>query len=805
MKKRAAHQIMSKVLVFLLVFTALFSNGTKVWAGKAAKTAKKATIKSKSITLTVGSSKKITIKNKQKKASYTFGSKNKKIASVSKAGVIKAKKAGKTKITVKEKLNKKTRTVGKVSVTVKKKNQKKDNTKKDDTKKTDNGIGDSGKTDNGSGDSGKTDNGSGDSGKTDNGSGDSGKTDNGSGDSGKTDSGKEDSGTDNPGTDDPGKDNPGTDDPGKDDPGKDDPGKDDPGKDDPGKDDPGKDDPETEPTTVYLNRFEDGDTKGILPRGGASLEISNSENHSEGGKNCLVILSRTATWHGATMDLKKLTKVSETYEFSAWVKLVNAGTHEIDMTLEYKDTAGNSQWRNIGKIDATASEWVHLTGSYKIPEYSDVLNVCFEIPDSETESFYLDDFEMTGIPVNQVSFKMTDEIYSDMVQSSFLSSGNNAKMKKVIEKAKKGENVTIAVIGGSITEGALATPNSNCYAQTLAKLFAEKFGKDGGANVHFVNAGMSGTPSSLGIIRYQRDVIGQMEYAGFGSIPDALFIEFAVNDAGEATDGGAYEGLIRKALSQGTAVFLIFAAFQGDGVTPNTVCQSKYIPFGEYYDLPMISMGNAMKKYFTQDGFQEWYFGDSLHPNNSGHRLMADCIMNVLETMDKEDAEADNIPDVLSFKAKKTDSYQDITMIDASTDVSKYDAIKSIDAGGFTQKDPATCSFQYEYKGQKAASWFPDNFMHGADSSSDSLKITAECRTLMIVYKASNSSAYGSADLYIDGVKKKTLSCYESTGWNNAKVDVVFTDSTAKEHTIELKMADGNEKKCFTMIGFGIQ
>ena len=82
--------------------------------------AAKAKLVKKKLTLTVGQKKKISIKSKKRKAKYSFKASNKK-ASVSKSGVITAKKAGKVKITVKEKLKKKTRKVGTITVTIKKK------------------------------------------------------------------------------------------------------------------------------------------------------------------------------------------------------------------------------------------------------------------------------------------------------------------------------------------------------------------------------------------------------------------------------------------------------------------------------------------------------------------------------------------------------------------------------------------------------------------------------------------------------------------------------------------------------------
>lgn len=86
-----------------------------------AQAAKKAKLKTKKVTMVVGEKKKIIIKNKNKKASYGFTSSSKTKAEVSKSGVIKAKKAGKVNITVKETYKKKTIKLGKVKVTVKSK------------------------------------------------------------------------------------------------------------------------------------------------------------------------------------------------------------------------------------------------------------------------------------------------------------------------------------------------------------------------------------------------------------------------------------------------------------------------------------------------------------------------------------------------------------------------------------------------------------------------------------------------------------------------------------------------------------
>lgn len=81
--------------------------------------AAKAKLSKKRLTLRVGKTQKISIRNKKKGAKYTYQVSSKKVVTVSKKGVITARKKGTAKITVKEKDQKKTRKLGVISVTVK--------------------------------------------------------------------------------------------------------------------------------------------------------------------------------------------------------------------------------------------------------------------------------------------------------------------------------------------------------------------------------------------------------------------------------------------------------------------------------------------------------------------------------------------------------------------------------------------------------------------------------------------------------------------------------------------------------------
>lgn len=452
--------------------------------------------------------------------------------------------------------------------------------------------------------------------------------------------------------------------------------------------------PEPVASEVYSNYFEDGDLKGFAPIGG-KLEVSNSQNYTEGGMNSLLVKDRTSETDGAKLPIPEYVIAGEHYQFSVVVKQDTGKSQKIALRMTYTDQNGMARDVTLitnadaGKACASG-KWTTLKGEITIPKNQGDAAMTLTMT-TATDSFLVDDVIISGKAQNNV-YKVSDEEYEKMLEDSVYSTGNNARIKQVIQNARDGKDVTLAYIGGSITEGALAKPNSMCYAEVSAKTFGVKYGKNNGENVHFINAGMSGTPSDI---------------------------------------------------------------------------------------------------------------GDSLHPNNTGYQLMADCITRMFDKMDKETAEEDNITDMDAMAPVKSSAYQGMKMLDSKTDVTKDNAITSFTSGGFNQNDNATGSFQYEYKGQKGAAWFPDNWMHTSTSGTDALKLKVKCKALTLIYKLSNSTEYGSADLYVDGKLKATLSGYDTSGWNNGKVYVAIEEDAEAEHTIELRMNDESESKKFTLMAIG--
>lgn len=407
-------------------------------------------------------------------------------------------------------------------------------------------------------------------------------------------------------------------------------------------------------------------------------------------------------------------------------------------------------------------------------EGNEAIEVVTEQPTPEPEEPIKDE-------LMEAIFMDKDDSYRKMIETSLITTGNNYRMKKAIEKAQNGEEVTVAYIGGSITEGASATSNFNSYAYLSYKYFKETFGKDGGKNVKYVNAGMGGTPSALGVIRYDRDVTSYGEV-----LPDIVYIEFSVNDYDEPTKGVAFESMVRNIMNAPNepAVVLLFCVFQS-----RWNMQDKYMPIGYYYDLPMISIRNAVVPELEAGRItDEQFFADIYHPTDFGHGLSADCIKYYYATVNAQ-TETDEI-NLVPSAARLGRAFEGIKMYDRLT---KDDNVK-VEDGSFNGTDTALVRFA----GKPS---FPNNWKHTSSSGNDVFKMTLNCKNLLFVYKSSGS--YGKADVYIDGQLAQTIDGTQGGGWNNPITVLLINDTTSADHTIEVKMAEGHENKEFTIMTVG--
>ena len=327
--------------------------------------------------------------------------------------------------------------------------------------------------------------------------------------------------------------------------------------------------------------------------------------------------------------------------------------------------------------------------------------------------------ESSAAPTAEADDARTD--YEKMVDRSLLSVGDMTRMSDVFQKAQNGEDITVAYIGGSITEGYNAG-TTEFYAKTCTDLLQGYFPD---ITVTGVNAGISGTPSLLGNLRLERDVLS--------ADPDIVFVEFAVNDGQEADYKNAYESLVRTLLTQekDIAVVLLFTVLDS-GYT----CQEHMSKIGANYDLPMISVHDSVYEEI-EAGRMTWqdYSNDQSHPNAYGHKCITDFVDNYYQKVLPVVAEnvgevSKELPDPV-FSAK----YMNMHYMDSAT-------MDGVELDGFEQYDtPGSFHNGWMYRG----------------TDGGSMKFTVECSVLEMVFKANNSDKYGTADIYVDGEKVKSV------------------------------------------------
>lgn len=215
----------------------------------------------------------------------------------------------------------------------------------------------------------------------------------------------------------------------------------------------------------------------------------------------------------------------------------------------------------------------------------------------------------------------------------------NNRLRRVFCKASRGEEITIAAIGGSITEGAAAKSYGNagnnareytdalggekCYFERVGDWFNTQFPN---TKINTINAGIGATPSFLGTFRLDQMVAIHN--------PDLVMVEFAVNDPGANSYllkdeiFESYESIVRRLLEKGIAVMIIVLVNeQGNSH------QKIHLELADHYNLPTISYHNAV----CPDGefICEWdkLSPDDVHPNNAGHALLGTCISNYFDNV----------------------------------------------------------------------------------------------------------------------------------------------------------------------------
>ncbi len=416
---------------------------------------------------------------------------------------------------------------------------------------------------------------------------------------------------------------------------------------------------------------------------------------------------------------------------------------------------------------------------------------------SSSYDTFLQQFTLVALSVNggahikkePTSFTYEESAASDwypaLLEASHMRLGNNLRLKKLIERAQAGEKLTVATIGGSITEGAGAATYRECYAYQLYEGFRQKYGVDGGENIAFVNAGVGGTPSTFGYMRYDSEVVQRVK--DDDGLPDLVVIEFAVNDGGEPTNHRCYESMVRDILSQPNqpVVILLFAVFDS-----GYNLQREIRKIGDAYDLMMVSILDGAFPYVGDKWTREAFFFDQYHPTSLGHRVMADCVLSTVEAAAAQPTSEQDIN--LDVKPAYGADFVGLRTILRKGG----NAQAAVDMGSFAADDAGS------YRNLPVGRVCGENFHHTGKDGNAPMTFTASFRNLMVAYRTLTDERYGNAEVYVDGERVAVLKA--NTGsWGQSVVDLVYDEETAREHTVEIRMAPGSEEKLFTITCMG--
>lgn len=365
-------------------------------------------------------------------------------------------------------------------------------------------------------------------------------------------------------------------------------------------------------------------------------------------------------------------------------------------------------------------------------------------------------------PVN-LENGITDKMYGRAI----LNEGNLDRLAAAMRKAENGESITVGVIGGSITQGSSATDTSLCYASLFKQWWTDKFPS---AEIKFVNAGIGGTNSYLGVHRVEKQLLAYD--------PDVVIVEFSVNDSDKTMNKYSYDSLVRKILSYDTnpAVMLLFTT-QEDG----TSLQDVHKEIGAAYDLPMISYREVVYPEVAA-GTLDWKLisPDNIHPNNAGHDIISQVIGRYLnEVYDKLDTITDE-PTAFTAESYTNDYYKEAMMLSAA-DIT------------------ATSSENFEIIESGFYHQFPNNWK---TTGGGTLTFDVECQNFGVFFLCTTDGKSGTYEVYVDGERKGRLEADFTGGWGsygNTK-QIILSKEIAK-HTIEIKPAEGSEDKGITIFG----
>lgn len=356
------------------------------------------------------------------------------------------------------------------------------------------------------------------------------------------------------------------------------------------------------------------------------------------------------------------------------------------------------------------------------------------------------------------------------------------RLKSFLARAEKGEELTVAFLGGSITQGSLASTPETCYAYRVCKWFRNTYPQSA---FHYVNGGIGGTNSHYGVSRAVTDVLMYQ--------PDLCIIDFSVNDVtgsegfdltGAAQDeffAETYEGTLRRLLAwpSAPAVLLLCNIQYSDGMT----MEDTHVRIAKHYGIPYTSIRDSIYSDLKKGCFALSDISpDGLHPNTHGHALIAEEIIRKVQEIAQMPSAP--IPDALpdSVTLNRFEHAERLTIRNACPRLEGFHA-------DTREKTKLLDHFKNGWIGRRTG---------------DAIHFDLpDIRTLAVQYRKGIHHPACVARLTLDGAKTLILDGNFEEDWGDCLyLDDVLHDTVPGHHTLDIEVtedADGNALPFYLM------
>lgn len=351
------------------------------------------------------------------------------------------------------------------------------------------------------------------------------------------------------------------------------------------------------------------------------------------------------------------------------------------------------------------------------------------------------------------------------------------RLKNLMKRAANGESLVIGFLGGSITQGSLSSTPKNCYAYLVYEWWKKSFPN---AAFSFVNGGIGGTTSHYGGARAWKDVLCYR--------PDIVTVDFSVNDDANEFFEETYEGTLRRLLAapSAPAVVVLNNVFYDTGKN----AQDYHNRIADHYGIPHVSIKDTVYPDVESGKIvRADITPDNLHPNDKGHRLVADEICKLLDSIKAEMEEETIAGENIEGKSTKTEAS---VLLPAPLTENAYEHSRLIQIQDNEAILDGFLVDPIEKKGML------DIFKNGwtAAHTNDKISFEIECSCLAVQYRKSVQQPVPKAKAVIDGDEAHAviLDGNFTEDWGDCLyLEPLLHHAEKKVHKIEITVTDAKD------------